>query len=58
MWNPVTQQWSALGSDSALNGYVEALYIDENSHLYVGGRFTNAAGIAEADDIARWDGTN
>ncbi|WP_298401644.1 hypothetical protein [uncultured Chloroflexus sp.] len=58
MWNPVTQQWSALGSDSALNGYVEALYIDENGHLYVGGRFTNAAGIAEADYIARWDGTN
>ncbi len=32
--------------------------VAQGSYLYIGGRFTNAAGIAEADSIARWDGTN
>ncbi|WP_299644893.1 hypothetical protein [uncultured Chloroflexus sp.] len=30
----------------------------QGSYLYIGGNFTDAAGIAEADHIARWDGTN
>lgn len=51
--------WSALGSngegDGALNGEVRALAISGND-LYVGGGFTNAAGITEADYVARWDG--
>jgi hypothetical protein len=29
-----------------------------NDHVYVGGNFTNAAGIAAGDYIARWNGTN
>jgi hypothetical protein len=28
------------------------------SDLYVGGEFTNAGGIEEADHVARWDGSN
>ncbi|MCS6888813.1 MAG: hypothetical protein NZQ09_11435, partial [Chloroflexus sp.] len=60
-WDPVTQQWSALGSSSSGNGvlnrHVEALAIDGNGNLYVGGWFTDVAGIAEADYVARWNGT-
>ena len=52
--------WSALGSDGtgdgALNDLVDAIVVSGDD-LYVGGRFTNAAGIATADYIARWDGT-
>lgn len=57
-WDGTT--WSALGSDGlghgALTGYVLALdHIGSN--LYVGGYFTDAGGHAEADYIARWNGT-
>ncbi|OAN36303.1 hypothetical protein A6A03_06010 [Chloroflexus islandicus] len=61
MWNPATQTWSALGSNGngngALNGDVKALAIDSNGRVFVGGSFTNAAGIATADYIARWNPT-
>ena len=52
--------WSALGDngagDGALNGPVRALAVS-GSDLYVGGTFTDAAGIATADRIAKWDGS-
>ena len=52
--------WSALGSDGggggALNAAVSALMVS-GGDLYVGGAFTNAAGIAAADRIARWNGS-
>ena len=55
-WNGST--WSAMGSDhagdGALNNYVNALAILGHD-LYVGGSFTNAAGLAKADDIAKWN---
>ena len=51
--------WSALGSngagDGALNGWVNTLAV-ANDILYVGGRFTDAGGIPEADYVAQWDG--
>jgi hypothetical protein len=54
-WNG--HAWSALGSngsgDGALNARVGALAIS-GGDLYVGGGFTNAAGIPEADWIAKW----
>ncbi len=57
-WNG--SAWSALGSngagDGALNGSVNALAVS-GSDLYVGGGFANAAGIAEADYVARWNGS-
>lgn len=31
---------------------------DANGDLYVGGNFTNLAGIAAADYIAKWNGSN
>jgi hypothetical protein len=64
-WNG--SNWSALGSngagDGALNGnYVYAALVFalavSGSDLYVGGVFTDAAGIATVDRIARWDGSN
>ncbi len=57
-WNG--SAWSALGSNGpgngALNNGVRALAVS-GSDLYVGGEFTNAAGIAEADYVARWNGS-
>ena len=57
-WNG--SAWSALGSNGhgngALNSEVHALAVS-GSGLYVGGYFTDAAGIATADYIARWNGS-
>ena len=57
-WNG--SAWSALGSNGpgtgALNGYVNALAVS-GSDLYVGGDFTNAAGIPAADYLAKWNGS-
>ncbi|MDW8390560.1 MAG: hypothetical protein RMK84_10590 [Oscillochloridaceae bacterium] len=59
-WNATTNTWSALGGsggNGAVTGLVLALAMN-GSHLYVGGRFTDAAGIPEADYVARWDGSS
>ena len=51
--------WHALGGSGgtgALNATVNALTIS-GSDLFVGGFFTNAAGINEADWIAKWNGS-
>ncbi|MDW8391392.1 MAG: hypothetical protein RMK84_14800, partial [Oscillochloridaceae bacterium] len=55
-WNG--SAWSALGSsaDGDLNGQVKALAVS-GSDVYVGGQFTDAAGISQADHVARWDGS-
>ncbi len=50
--------WSPLGSnagDGAITHNVHALAV-VGTDLYVGGEFYDAAGIAAADRIARWDG--
>ena len=53
--------WSALGNngllDGALGAFVSALAVS-GSDLFVGGYFTNAASIAAADYIAKWDGSS
>jgi len=49
-------QWDSLGSSGAINGGVTAITINGND-VYVAGHFTNAGGIAEADHVAKWDGT-
>jgi stage V sporulation protein SpoVS len=60
MWNGST--WSALGSDGAGGGAISgaggvwALAVS-GSNLYVGGLFSDVAGIAAADAVARWDGS-
>lgn len=55
--------WSALGSNGSGDGalsssLVTALAVDASDNVYVGGGFTNAANIATADYIAKWDGAN
>ena len=54
--------WDHLGHGSspaapALNGHVTALNADDPGVLFVGGPFTNAGGNADADYLARWNGT-
>lgn len=51
-WNG--SAWSAVGSSTALNAAVQTIAID-GTKVYVGGDFTNANGIANADYIAVWD---
>jgi hypothetical protein len=55
--------WDHVGHGStattaSLNGAVTALNTDNPGVLYAGGIFTNAGGHANADRIARWDGTS
>lgn len=45
-----------VGAPNDLNGGVYALTTDANGTLYVGGQFSNVAGIAAADHIVAWDG--
>ncbi len=57
-WNG--NSWSALGTNGggngALNSQVNAMAVIGND-LYVGGTFVDAAGIATADYIAKWNGS-
>ncbi|MCS7287680.1 MAG: Ig-like domain-containing protein [Roseiflexus sp.] len=57
-WNPATASWSSLGTTikNALNERVNAIVVHRTG-VYVGGDFTNAGGVPEADYVARWDGT-
>lgn len=54
--------WAGLPPDAAsdvFNGGINAIAIHPTTgELYVGGSFTDAAGISDADYIARFDGTN
>jgi hypothetical protein len=52
--------WSALGSDGAGNGALDAgvrAIAIHGSNVVVGGFFNDVAGIAGADYVARWTGT-
>jgi len=53
MWNPITQQWSALGN--GMNGYVDALATLPTGELVATGGFT-IAGQSTVNRIAKWDG--
>lgn len=53
--------WGALGSGpppdgGAVTSWVRSLTAD-GTHVYVGGEFTDVAGIAQADNIAKWNGS-
>ncbi|MDW8234892.1 MAG: hypothetical protein RMJ54_19135, partial [Roseiflexaceae bacterium] len=54
----VSGQWFNLGQRSlpALNGVVRTVVIS-GTNILVGGDFTNAGGVAGANRVARWDGS-
>lgn len=54
-WDVATSKWIELGTWSA--PYDFSAMIVYNGLLYVGGDFTNAAGVP-ADGVATWDGAN
>lgn len=49
-----TPGWNAL--NMGLNGIVNAIVVN-GSDVYVGGAFTDAGGLPDADYLARWDGS-
>ena len=56
-WNG--SAWSALGSNGAGNGALDKVVYDiveYNGNLAVGGEFTDAGGVADADMVAIWTG--
>ena len=55
-WSALGDSANGSGTNGALNGGVFALAVS-GSDLYVGGGFTDAAGLAKADYVARWDGS-
>lgn len=53
MWDG--SSWHALGSQTAFNSNGESIAISDDGTVFVGGRFTNVAGIAAADYVAVWN---
>lgn len=49
-------QWSAPPDLRGLSDTVLAMAFDKNNNLYVGGYFKDAGGVADADNVAMWDG--
>ncbi|MBK9208844.1 MAG: hypothetical protein IPL71_11320 [Anaerolineales bacterium] len=55
-WDTLTNTWSALGAGIP-NNSVNALAVDSSHNVYAGGDFTDVNAIAEADYIAKWNGS-
>ncbi|MFZ5879943.1 MAG: S-layer homology domain-containing protein, partial [Chloroflexota bacterium] len=55
-WEPDSSAWETIPGAPALNAYVHSISISGSSIL-LGGSFTNAAGLAEADYAALWNGS-
>jgi N-acetylneuraminic acid mutarotase len=55
-FDPATNSWSALGTgaNNGVSGSVNALAIDGQGRVYVGGRFAQAGGVS-ANNVARFD---
>jgi hypothetical protein len=56
-YDTTDSDFHTIGSTN-LNGAVYALKFDNQGRLIVGGAFTNAGGVANADYIARWNGAS
>lgn len=56
-WNG--SSWSAVGTPAsgATITYIKPIRTSPDGKIYVGGSFSNLAGIAAADNIAYWDGS-
>lgn len=55
-YDPKTDSWSALGSGITPGGSVSQMVCDNNSLLYVVGKFISAGGVANTNNLARWSG--
>lgn len=55
IYTPVTGTWATAQSATALNGMVRALAPLPDGRILVGGDFTNAGGVANADYLAIYD---
>lgn len=59
-WDAASAHWWTLGQGTALlgnqKGLINALAVNAQGHVYVGGWFDYAGGVP-AKNIARWDGT-
>lgn len=55
------ESWSSVGGGVSLGGRVEAFAVYDDGTgpaLYVGGSFTDAGGVANTENIAKWDGVS
>jgi hypothetical protein len=55
-WDGANNTWNLVGGASAINNFVNTIAIS-GTEVYVGGNFTGAGGVPNADYIARWNGT-
>ncbi len=60
-WSASAGEWQAVGDGIQIDGYVHALAVDANNHVYAGGIFLegyNAPGVAvPLNFIGRWNNT-
>jgi hypothetical protein len=59
-WDTTTSTWSAISSTPIpLSSPTTGVYsiVANGADIYIGGDFTDAGGNANADNIAKWDGT-
>ncbi len=54
-WNRTNDTWSALGS--GVTGIVYSIVLS-GTEVYVGGDFSDASGVPNTQNIARWNGSN
>ncbi len=57
VYDPAADSWSTLGNAGDFGGPVYALAFGPDGVLYAGGAFTDCAGDANADYVAKWNGS-
>jgi len=50
--------WSRLSKTGDVNGSVEAIAKDNSNNYYIGGSFTEVAGLTGYNNIVKWDGAS
>jgi len=56
-WNVSGGTWTAFNPSTATFDFIHTLTLDSSGNLYIGGSFTDWDGIANADNIAQYNGT-
>ena len=57
-WDMEDEDWNAVGAPSGAGGEPRCIAIDSQDNIVIGGSFTDFAGDADADYLARWDGSS